>query len=106
MTAVRKKAPTRGSKPGERRGGRQKGTPNKSTAEIKAIAREYGEAAVRRLAEKAGLLEHEGIVPADTDAAQIAAIKELLDRGYGKATQPISGDDDAPPLKAIRIELV
>jgi hypothetical protein len=77
-------------------GGRQKGTPNKGTAEIKALARQYGEAAVRKLAEKAGLVPNK--VPADTDAAQIAAIKELLDRGYGKATQPISGDDDAAPL--------
>jgi hypothetical protein len=28
----------RGSKPGERRGGRQKGTPNRVTAEVKALA--------------------------------------------------------------------
>ena len=30
--------------------------------------------------------------------SQIAAIMELLDRGYGKATQPLSGDPDGPPL--------
>lgn len=35
---------------------------------------------------------------ADSDAAKIAAGRELLDRGYGKATQPIAGDDDAPPI--------
>jgi len=87
-------------------GGRQKGTPNKSTAQIKELAREYGPAAIERLAEKAGLLEHLGKMPADTDAAQIAAIKELLDRGYGKATQPISGDEEAPPLRVVKIELV
>lgn len=29
------KAPTRGSKPGEYRGGRKKGTPNKTTAKVK-----------------------------------------------------------------------
>jgi hypothetical protein len=31
----------RGSKPGERRGGRQKGTPNKATAEVKVLAQKY-----------------------------------------------------------------
>lgn len=36
---------------------------------------------------------------ADSDAAKIAAGRELLDRGYGKATQPIAGDDDAPPIR-------
>jgi hypothetical protein len=25
-------------------------------------------------------------------------LRELLDRGFGKATQPVSGDADAPPL--------
>lgn len=32
----------RGAKPGERRGGRQKGTPNKVTAELKQMAAELG----------------------------------------------------------------
>lgn len=40
-----------------------------------------------------------------SEPARIAAAKELLDRGHGKATQPISGDDDAPPL-VHRIERV
>jgi hypothetical protein len=31
----------RGSKPGERRGARQKGTPNKATAEVKVLAQKY-----------------------------------------------------------------
>lgn len=41
-------------------------------------------------------------IASDSDtppAARVAAIKELLDRGYGKVTQPLSGDDDAPPMK-------
>ncbi len=91
MKAVRKSAPTRGSKPGERRGGRQKGTPNKATADVKEAARQHGAAAVERLAY---LMMH-----AESEAAQVAAIKEILDRGYGKATQPVSGDDDAPPIR-------
>jgi hypothetical protein len=34
------------------------------------------------------------------------AIKELADRVDGRVTQPIGGDDDAPPIKVSRIELV
>lgn len=33
-----------------------------------------------------------------TDKPETAAAKELFDRAYGKATQPISGDDDGRPL--------
>jgi hypothetical protein len=39
----------RGSKPGERRGGRQKGTPNKATAEVKLLAQKYAPAAIEEL---------------------------------------------------------
>lgn len=92
MTAVRKKVSSRGSKPGERRGGRQKGTPNKSTADVKALidANVDMVQVVRGLAQIA--------IAGDTDAAKVAASKELLDRRFGKATQPLSGDKDAPPL--------
>ncbi len=38
-----------GSKPGERRGGRQKGTPNKATADIKAALRMHGDELVKAL---------------------------------------------------------
>jgi hypothetical protein len=36
--------------------------------------------------------------PAETEGTRVAAIKELLDRGYGKATQLLAGDAEAPPL--------
>lgn len=78
----------RGSKPGERRGGRQKGTPNKATSDIKAAARLHGEAAIKRLAH---LMQK-----AESEQAQVAACKELLDRAYGKPAQAIVGDDEAP----------
>lgn len=29
----------------------------------------------------------------------VTAIKEVFDRAWGKVTQPISGDDEAPPLR-------
>jgi len=43
----------------------------------------------------------------ETGAARVAASKEILDRGYGKPTQPISGDGDADPINIVtRIEIV
>jgi hypothetical protein len=76
--------------------GRPKGSLNKTTREIKALARAFGPPAINRLAQLSGLLA--GAPAAESEGAQIAAIKELLDRGYGKATQPLSGDPDGPPL--------
>jgi hypothetical protein len=74
----------RGSKPGERRGGRQKGTPNKATAEVKVLAQKYAPAAIEEL----GRLSTE----AESEAARVAASKEILDRAYGKPMQPVAGN--------------
>lgn len=65
---------------GRKTGGRQKGVPNKATAEVKAAAQRYTPAALRTLASI--------MKKSDTDAARVAAAKELLDRGHGKARQP------------------
>jgi hypothetical protein len=73
-------------KPFERRGGRKAGTPNKSTAAIKELAQQYGEAAMAELARLA--------MEAESEMVQIAACREILDRAYGKATQPVRGGDD------------
>src|SRR5262245_49548756 len=69
-----------GRRPGS---GRKKGTPNKVTAEIKELAQQYGPEAIAELARPA--------TKAESEAARVAAIKELLDRGYGRAVQPIEG---------------
>ena len=82
---------------GQKTGGRKAGTPNKATSEIKAVAREYGPKAVAKLAELAGLVD--GTAAAESEQARIAALNAILDRGYGKATQPLSGDDDKPPIQ-------
>lgn len=88
----------RGSKPGERRGGRAKGVPNKATAEIKEIAGKHSKEAVEILI---------GIArKSESDAARVSAAKEILDRGHGKPTQPISGDDAAPPIRLIERVIV
>ncbi len=100
-TAKVAKASGRGSKPGEHRGGRVKGTPNKVTAPLKEIARQYTQQAIEALV---GVLAGgEGIPP----AAQVAAAKEILDRGYGKASTVLSGDEDGGPIKlATEIRLI
>lgn len=73
-------------------GGRVKGEPNNATKEIKALAQKHGVDVIKQLAKLAK--------DADSDAAKIAACKELLDRAYGKSTQPIAGDDDMPAIRA------
>ena len=79
---------------GIKTGGRQKGTPNKATADIKALAREFTPKAMQRLVQ---IIEE-----SDSDAAVVSAIKEVFDRGYGKAKQPlIGGDDDDPAMKVV-----
>lgn len=100
-TAKTVKASGRGSKPGERRGGRQKGTPNKATASIRDLAREYTHDALNTLV---SVLAGGESIPA---AAQVAAAKEILDRGYGKASTILAGDEDGGPMQMVtRIELV
>lgn len=71
----------RGAKPGQRFGGRAKGTPNKATADVRALAQQY----TARVIEELARIALEG----ESDQARIAAGRELLDRGHGKSTQPI-----------------
>ena len=98
MTAKVAKASNRGSKPGERRGGRTKGTPNKATASIRDIARVYTDEAVIALVD---------VLRTETGAAKVSAAKEILDRGYGKATTVLAGDEDGGAIAVThRIELI
>src|SRR5262245_48264061 len=77
-----------GKRPGA---GRKRGVPNMATAEIKEIARQYAPEAVGILA---NLMRK-----AQSEQARVAAAKEILDRGYGKATHHIAGDRDAAPVQ-------
>ncbi len=67
-----------GSAPGERRGGRKKGTPNKVDKDIKAAFREHGPALVAALIK---------LTKSKDENVRVKAIQICLDRGYGKATQ-------------------
>jgi hypothetical protein len=79
-----------GARPGA---GRPKGKPNKANLEVRELARVYGPDAIAELARIAGLTKQPG---SDNEGTRVAAIKELIDRGYGKATQPITGEDGGP----------
>lgn len=79
--------------------GRPKGRLNKVTADVKALAGKYGPGAIKRLAQ----IMDEG----ESEAARVAAAKELLDRAYGKPAQPHVGDDNAAPINVLhKIERV
>jgi hypothetical protein len=71
----------------------------KSTADIRSLARSHTDAAIRVLA---GVMR-EKKTPA---AARVSAAQALLDRGWGKATQPISGEDGEAIKVISRIERV
>ena len=75
---------------GKKTGGRQKGTLNKATASLKALASKHGPAALRAIRILAESAENE--------TTRLAAWRELLDRGYGRPAQysEIAGKDGAP----------
>jgi hypothetical protein len=80
---------------GKREGsGRKKGIPNKATADIKALAQDWGPGAVRKLAELAGLVKDKP--GAQSETARITALGMILDRAYGKPPQIIGGDGHNP----------
>ena len=79
---------------GRKTGGRKAGVPNKANAKLKALAQKHTPEAIGELV---GIMRS-----SESDAARVSAIKELLDRGYGKARQPITGDDEGNEL-VIRI---
>lgn len=66
-------------------GGRQKGTPNKSTQEIKDAAARHCMDVISKFARI--------VMHSNNEQAVISAGKELLERGYGKVTQAFSGPD-------------
>ncbi len=72
-----------GSKPGERRGGRQKGTPNKATAGIKAALRMHGDEFVEALIE---------LTKSKDERVRLGALQVAFDRGFGKAVQHLEAE--------------
>lgn len=71
---------------------------SKAPAQIKSLARAHTETAINVLA---GIMNQ----PSAPGTARVAAANALLDRGWGKPTQPVSGDEDGIPV-LVRIENV
>jgi len=81
--------------------GRPPGSPNKTTVDIRILAQQYGPACIVKLAEMAGVAvdaQGRALAPAKTEAVRATAIKELMDRGFGKSTQFIATDEAADGL--------
>ncbi len=80
-----------GSKPGERRGGRQKGTPNRATAELKLAFQKHGDELVEALL---------ALTRSDDEHVRLKALQVCLDRGYGRPAQAVQvgADPDSVPV--------
>jgi hypothetical protein len=64
----------------------------KAPTQIRSLARSHTETAVNVLA---GIMQQKDAPP----SARVAAANALLDRGWGKPTQPIAGDDEHDALR-------
>jgi hypothetical protein len=76
---------------GIKTGWRIAGVPNRTTVEVKRAAQEYTAKAITALV---NILRN----PDSPPAARIAAARELLDRGHGKAAQAIDPFPQNLPL--------
>lgn len=76
--------------------GRPKGAKNKATGELQDLARTHTPKAMKELARLA--------LGAESEQARVAAIKEILDRGYGKPGQSI-GLGQAEDLEPVGLDL-
>lgn len=72
-------------KGGARQGaGRPKGSTNKMTAELKALAQQHTAKALEVIVELA--------VNGEAETTRLAAAKEILDRGYGRTPQAVAAE--------------
>lgn len=78
---------------GRKTGGRAKGVPNKATREIKALAQKYTNEALKTLVQV--------MQTSESDQARVSAARELLDRGYGKSPQAVTGEGGEGPVTVV-----
>lgn len=69
-------------KPGQRVGGRAKGTPNKKTAELGELASKYAPMALAEIVRLS--------IQGKTEQTRLSASNMILDRAYGKPSQAMS----------------
>ena len=72
--------------------GRKKGTPNKGAADIKAALAKHGPELRKSLLK---------LCRSENEQVRLSAIKEAMDRLYGKARQPLGGEEPGTPLEVI-----
>ena len=72
--------------------GRPKGVPNNQTGSLKGLARQYTAEAIEALV---------NVMRTETGAAKVSAANGILDRGYGKPSTVLSGDEDGNPAKLV-----
>jgi hypothetical protein len=65
----------------------------KTPTQIASLARAHTESAIRTLA---NIMSH-----SESDPARVTAANSLLDRGWGKPTQLVAGDENHAPLAII-----
>lgn len=68
---------------------------SKAPPRLRSLARSHTESALNVLS---GIMNKETA----SDNARVSAASAILDRGWGKPTQLIAGDDDADPLRIIQ----
>jgi hypothetical protein len=73
---------------GYKTGGRRKGVGNHDGDAIRKYAQKYGKKAIDELATQ--------MQTAPEKAVRVSAANALLDRGFGKPTQPLGGDVNNP----------
>jgi len=66
----------------------------KAPTDIRSLARSHTEAAIRTLA---GIMRQ----PKAPSAARVAAAQALLDRGWGKAAQSMTGESGEGPVELV-----
>lgn len=80
-----------GARPGA---GRPKGRKNLLSAELKELAQTHGEEALRTIVE---------VMQKGEPSMRLAAARELLDRGYGKAVQAVDANLSGELQQIIRV---
>ncbi len=81
-------------RPGHQKtGGRQRGTSNKLTDEVRKLAKDHGPAAIKKLKE---IMDN-----ARDERASVAAAKELLERAYGRSGGTPDGGGDGNTLRVV-----
>lgn len=79
-----------GARPGA---GRKANVPNKATRTLKELAREYTPEALRTLAQI--------MTKGESEAARVSAANAILDRGYGKPSTVLAGDEDGGAIQTV-----